>query len=64
MWILCRRDLDRCVQDVPNPLPILSVIQVSLITDTISSENVDVPFPSIDIDSQSDIDILIVNRKR
>ena len=40
------------------------VVSVYLITNTISGENVVIPSPSVDIDSQFDLDILIVHRKR
>jgi len=41
----------------------VSVVPVSLITETISGENVAIPSPSVDIDSQSDLDIPIAHHK-
>jgi len=39
------------------------VVYVSLITDTISGENTVIHSPSVDIDSQSGLDIIIAHRK-
>jgi len=63
MWILCLRNMDRCMLDVPNSLP---MSQLSLYLQSLNDIRCEcfIPSPFVDIDSQSDLDIPITRHKR
>ena len=63
MWILCLKDMDMRILDMPNPLTMCQLSLYSPISNKISGENIIIPSPSAEIDSQSDIDIHIAHRK-